>query len=265
MILLKRGNSTPSVTVLQILLDAVAGSDIKVDGIFGPRTEQAVRAFQRQRGLNPDGIIGKKTWPPLARLAGVTIADIVDAEDPAALTGEVADIRAAGGSPIVLRGMSNGVGQAIADLRSRYPVSAIAVLRFHSHGGAGDMNVSAGEGGDSRADLSGISHDNIGMIRPQLNQLGSHLAPFGCIEFHGCIVGRGPSGRNLVQGVANATHRPTSAGRNDQFGGGGGYATFRFEGPIENAYPSGMSRTAWGARHQVRRSGPVGPLVRSRP
>jgi hypothetical protein len=259
MIFLRRGSRGPSVVVLQVVLDAVAGADLKVDGIFGRNTERAVREFQRQQRLNRDGIVGKKTWPRLAGPAGVTIADVVDVHDPALMSGEVADIRAAGGRPIILGGMSNGVGQAITDVRSRYLAGATAILRFHSHGAPGDMNVSAGTGGDSRADLSGISHDNLALIRPQLRQLGSHLAAFACVEFHGCNVGRGPHGRTLVQGVARAVQRPASAGRRNQFGGGG-YSTFRFEGPVETAYPAGMTRASWGSRHQVRRSGPVGPL-----
>lgn len=32
------------------------------DGIFGKNTEQAVKDFQASRGLDPDGIIGRKTW-----------------------------------------------------------------------------------------------------------------------------------------------------------------------------------------------------------
>ena len=66
MIFLRRGSRGPSVVVLQVVLDAVAGADLKVDGIFGRNTERAVREFQRQQRLNRDGIVGKKTWPRLA-------------------------------------------------------------------------------------------------------------------------------------------------------------------------------------------------------
>ena len=36
-----------------------------VDGEFGAKTEAAVREFQRQHGLVPDGIVGPKTWATL--------------------------------------------------------------------------------------------------------------------------------------------------------------------------------------------------------
>jgi peptidoglycan hydrolase-like protein with peptidoglycan-binding domain len=38
------------------------------DGKFGPRTEAAVRAFQRDHGLVPDGIVGPKTWRELDKV-----------------------------------------------------------------------------------------------------------------------------------------------------------------------------------------------------
>jgi peptidoglycan hydrolase-like protein with peptidoglycan-binding domain len=41
------------------------GSGVVVDGIFGPRTENAVGEFQGARGLVVDGIVGPQTWRAL--------------------------------------------------------------------------------------------------------------------------------------------------------------------------------------------------------
>ncbi len=41
---------------------------IKVDGIYGPDTENAVRVFQSVFGLEADGIVGKSTWYTLERV-----------------------------------------------------------------------------------------------------------------------------------------------------------------------------------------------------
>jgi len=37
-----------------------------IDGELGPRTDQALRAFQKAQGLEPDGIVGVKTWTALS-------------------------------------------------------------------------------------------------------------------------------------------------------------------------------------------------------
>jgi peptidoglycan hydrolase-like protein with peptidoglycan-binding domain len=46
------------------------GRTLVVDGIFGPRTEASVRAFQNAMaaevaGFNVDGIVGPQTWQAL--------------------------------------------------------------------------------------------------------------------------------------------------------------------------------------------------------
>ena len=52
------------VRTLQDLLRA-RGHSVAVDGIFGPLTEAAVKAFQQSKGLAADGIVGPLTWPKL--------------------------------------------------------------------------------------------------------------------------------------------------------------------------------------------------------
>jgi peptidoglycan hydrolase-like protein with peptidoglycan-binding domain len=58
------GTKEHPVRTLQDLLRA-RGPTVTVDGIFGPNTEAAVRAFQQQKGLTVDGIVGPQTWRAL--------------------------------------------------------------------------------------------------------------------------------------------------------------------------------------------------------
>lgn len=53
-----------SVVELQALLNA-HGYQLRLDGDFGCQTEAAVRAFQRQHHLRPNGIVDEKTWRAL--------------------------------------------------------------------------------------------------------------------------------------------------------------------------------------------------------
>ncbi len=46
------------------------------DGIFGPKTEAAVKAYQTQLSLTADGVVGDRTWWTPAGGAGATLASL---------------------------------------------------------------------------------------------------------------------------------------------------------------------------------------------
>jgi peptidoglycan hydrolase-like protein with peptidoglycan-binding domain len=62
---LKRGDCEPAVLVLQKVLATHGFEPGSQQGLFCPKTERAVMAFQRAKGLEADGIAGPKTWSAL--------------------------------------------------------------------------------------------------------------------------------------------------------------------------------------------------------
>ncbi len=73
---LRLGSRGPVVRDLQARLNTwlagrprFGGRLLAVDGIFGPLTRAAVRAYQHSEGLSADGIVGSQTWMRLLRLS----------------------------------------------------------------------------------------------------------------------------------------------------------------------------------------------------
>ena len=63
--LIKRGSISTYVLIAQDDLNTLGFRTGGLDGIFGARTEEAVRNYQRSRGLGVDGIVGCNTWRSL--------------------------------------------------------------------------------------------------------------------------------------------------------------------------------------------------------
>jgi len=60
--LLKKGDQNEYVRNWQMFLNLNGYACGNADGIFGPKTEKAVKKWQETHGLKPDGIIGPLTW-----------------------------------------------------------------------------------------------------------------------------------------------------------------------------------------------------------
>lgn len=70
---LTEGSRGEAVRQIQQQLNAIADvyysiPNLAADGVYGPRTEETVRAFQEQFGLNPSGIIDFTTWYKISEI-----------------------------------------------------------------------------------------------------------------------------------------------------------------------------------------------------
>lgn len=241
--LLRQGDKLPAVGVVQKLLNRT-GARLTCDGIYGPRTKAAVLEFQRPRGLGRDGVVGQNTWPRLAAQENyLDIVDCIDVFDPSLQNLEARDIRMAGGNPLLIGGMSNGVEQAISNIVRAARTGNVFLLRFHGHGSPGSAGVSDGQGNIPGEHLSSIHTGNLARLLPIVRRLRPIFGPYGCIQFMHCSTGRGPDGRRLLTSIANELQVPVSAGVIDQLGGG--LATFRFEGPTYTAFGGGTTLSQW--------------------
>lgn len=117
---LREGDRSNSVKAVQYMLSLLAQFDDSLaapalDGVFGPQTTQAVRQFQSNAGLIPDGIVGRLTWNELYSRAAEVYRDLsqdviraIGQGDESIFTGQrVGDVPRMGQNP----GFSVGLGQ----------------------------------------------------------------------------------------------------------------------------------------------------------
>ncbi len=64
---IRQGSTGPDVALWQSIVG------VTVDGKFGPQTDQATRAWQKQRGILSDGIVGAGTWTAALASLGASV------------------------------------------------------------------------------------------------------------------------------------------------------------------------------------------------
>jgi putative chitinase len=110
--ILRRGDSGSQVLILQKRLKELNYAVGWTDGIFGRRTDNAVTAFQKDQGIEPDGIVGPITW---AKLRDAERIDDIEREEVTAeelLARGSRQIENAGKTQAL--GLTTGVGGGIA-------------------------------------------------------------------------------------------------------------------------------------------------------
>lgn len=76
--MLKSGSSGEEVERLQKRLAAAGFDPGTPDGVFGPKTEAALKAFQESAGITADGIAGPQTNAKLAEVQAAALDKLKD-------------------------------------------------------------------------------------------------------------------------------------------------------------------------------------------
>lgn len=251
---LKLGDRLPTVGVLQKLLNA-SGEHLEVDGVFGNKTHTSVRKFQLTNNLQIDGQVGGKTWAWLVSNFTLPIVDFVDVFDYNTMQYDLAAIRTAGGTPLTMGGVCNGVEQMVTTISASQ--NNIFLLRFTDHGNAGIagmgfgdgvLTIKAADGTNNEIDVWGensdIDNNNLSVLRPILERLRPVFGPYGCVQFMGCNTGSGHEGKKFLESMADILNVPVSAAVNIQYGNTNHYP-LAFQGPTNTAVPQDATLKSW--------------------
>ena len=69
---IKSGSKGEVVELVQRMLNEKGYACGSADGIFGAKTESAVKSYQKAKGLSADGKVGKNTWTALVGTGGTS-------------------------------------------------------------------------------------------------------------------------------------------------------------------------------------------------
>ena len=170
------------VAILQRRLSALGFDTGRVDGIFGPRTAQAVSEFQRNAGLVVDGTCGRDTLQALDRLG--------TRPDTALVAADLRERVAMGDRPRTLQGRCVAVGEhgdlaaLAAEVARRLTLAGatpIVLREVHESDQAGAANAAGAElylGLTLVADRPGVTtayfhHPSTGAMSPAGQQLAT--------------------------------------------------------------------------------------------
>lgn len=174
-------NDKETVKQLQKLLNQ-NGASLQTDGIFGPKTDAAVRNYQSAQGLQVDGIVGPKTWGALLKTP--------DAEDtalstPAQQAKQALDAHAANGPGDFVFGEQALLDMAQQAYRDReafaYDPNADAMYRYYkdSHTAQG-RKAMEDTMGVAMAKTGGYSNTYAQLVGQQA--YGEHLEKLGDVS-----------------------------------------------------------------------------------
>jgi hypothetical protein len=281
MIMSKQGDHLPIVAAIQLFLNANRGSAaIPVTGEFDGRTAAAVRSFQDRCHINPDGIVGPETWRRLAMSCGAEVRDIVDIFDPTIVQMQRVAERV-GSRPIVFGGGSNALGWIVPSLAaSGVRPGTLALLRILGHGNYGSQVIGYGTGchvlfqtmrvGQPMPSLHHCAPDQVHATPEEFRQVGqvmehsgisawsvtnpeviealaplrNYFAPYGCVEMHGCRVGGGAQGPQLLGRLAELWRVPISGARDKQRT----FDAVRYHGAVTTICPDRNDIATWAGR-----------------
>lgn len=127
--LIQKGSTGPDVALVQTWLNGVRDSctwygELTADGIFGTKSENAVKEFQLKNSMNMDGKVGANTWNVLYTKYTAKHGLNVPYPGVALRTGN------AGGTVRLVQQKLNSLGEKISTDGKFGPATAAAVQRY---------------------------------------------------------------------------------------------------------------------------------------